>query len=132
MILLTLSVLWYFALSPFFDPESANGELIAQYKGKMPEENELLGSKEGWHHQLRMRRGLQYVVLHDPFDTKAQVDGPNGKEQSNVWIVRKQHRDEPNDDNVKVLGFYFIANDAIFEAPSMASILSTRLVCMTR
>ena len=76
-----------------------------------------------------MRRGISYIVHHDPIESNAQFEGPQGKEQSNVWVIRKQQRDEPQDDgSVRVLGYYFILNDAIYEAPSMASILSTRMV----
>lgn len=91
-------------------------------------EGQLLGSKQGWHHQLRLRRGVSYVIIQDPVETNTQIDGPNGKEASNVWVIRKQQRDEPETENVNVLGFYFIMNDAIYEAPSVSSIMSTRIV----
>ncbi len=121
------SVLWYFAQSPFFDPTSQNGELIAQYGGT-PQEGKLLGSKQGWHHQLSLRRGVSYIVLYDPIESNTRIDGPNGKEQANTWVIRKQQTDEPGQKDTKVLGYYFIMNDAIYEAPSVASILSTRMV----
>ena len=123
-------MLWYFAQSPFFEKTSQNQELITQYGGT-PLEGRFLGTKKGWHDQLRMRRGVSYVVHHDPIETNTQFDGPKAKEQSNVWVIRKQRRDEPQDESsVRVLGYYFILNDAIYEAPSMASVLSTRMVCI--
>ena len=69
------------------------------------------------------------MVHFDPIETQSQFEGQHGKEQSNIWVIRKQQRDEPEDDaNIKVLGYYFIVNDAIYEAPSMANVLSTRMV----
>jgi hypothetical protein len=79
-----------------------------------------------------MRRGVSYVIFQDPIETQTQVDGLQGKEISNVWVIRKQQRDEPEDENVKVLGFYYIINDCIYEAPSIANILSTRMVSISK
>ena len=103
---------------------------MTQY-GNTPLEGKLLGTKKGWHHQLSIRRGISYVVHFDPIESNTQVDGPQGKEVSNVWVIRKQQRDEPqNDVSIKVLGYYYILNDAIYEAPSLASVLTTRMVCI--
>ena len=125
------AVLWYFAQSPFFDPQSANGELISQYSNT-PLENKLLGVKASWHNELRKRRGVSYVVYYDPLESRTWFMGPQVEEQSNIWVIRKQQRDEPDrDDKIKVLGYYFIMNDAIYEAPSVASILTTRLVILS-
>lgn len=128
---LSSSVLWYFAQSPFFDPQSANGELISQY-ANTPLENKLLGVKASWHNELRKRRGVSYVVYYDPLESRTWFMGPQGEEQSNIWVIRKQQRDEPDqDDKIKVLGYYLIMNDAIYEAPSVASILTTRMVILS-
>lgn len=91
-------------------------------------EGQLLGSKQGWHHQLSLRRGVSYIIFQDPIESNTQIDGPNGKEVSNVWVIRKQLREDLDDGSVKVLGFYFIMNDAIYEAPSVSSLMSTRIV----
>lgn len=77
---------------------------------------------------LRKQRGLQFVVIHDPLESRTMVDGPNGLEPSNLWIIRKQLREQPNVDEVKVLAYYYIINDVIYQAPSIGNILEYRTV----
>jgi hypothetical protein len=55
-------------------------------------------------------------------------DGPNGPEKSTVWVIRKQNREGPTDRDVTVLGYYYIVNDVIYQAPSVAGILNYRMV----
>jgi mediator of RNA polymerase II transcription subunit 6 len=61
-----------------------------------------------------------------------QIDGPNGKELSNVWVIKKQDRVKRvgQEDQVTVLAFYYIVGDAIYQAPSVAKIMTNRLVCL--
>lgn len=62
-----------------------------------------------------------------------QIDGPNGKDFSNVWVIKKQDRAKRagQEDQVTVLDFYYIVGDAIYHAPSVAKIMTNRMVCLT-
>jgi mediator of RNA polymerase II transcription subunit 6 len=122
-----VTVLFYFATSPFFDQVSGNQSLFTQWVGT-PNQNEILGTRARFEANLRHQRGIQYVVEHDPLEEKATVEGPNGPENTNVWVIRKQNRENERDDSVTVLGYYYIVNNVIYQAPSVASILNNRLV----
>lgn len=121
------TVLFYFAASPFFDQVSGNQSLFTQWVNT-PNQNDILGTRAKFENNLRNQRGIQYVVEYDPLESHAMADGPNGPEPSNVWVIRKQNRENERDDGVTVLGYYYIVNNIIFQAPSVASVLSNRLV----
>ncbi len=120
-------MLFYFATSPFFDPVSGNQSLFTQW-ANTPNQNDILGTRAKFEANLRHQRGIQYVVEHDPLEEKATTQGPNGPEGTNVWVIRKQNRENEREDGVIVLGYYYIVNNVIYQAPSVASILNNRLV----
>jgi mediator of RNA polymerase II transcription subunit 6 len=122
-----VQVLFYFATSPFFDQVSGNQSLFTQWAGT-PNQNDILGTRAKFEDNLRHQRGIQYVVEHDPLEEKVMIDGPNGPEQSNVWVIRKQNREDETDNGVTVLGYYYIVNDVIYQAPSVASVFNYRMV----
>jgi mediator of RNA polymerase II transcription subunit 6 len=70
------------------------------------------------------------VVAYDPLALNVQIDGPNGKDFSNVWVIKKQDRVKRagQDDQVTALAFYYIVGDAIYQAPSVAKIMTNRMV----
>jgi len=121
------NVLFYFAASPFFDQVSGNQSLFTQWVNT-PNQNDILGTRAKFENNLRNQRGIQYVVEYEPLESHAMADGPNGPEPSNVWVIRKQNRENERDDGVTVLGYYYIVNNIIFQAPSVASVLSNRLL----
>ena len=124
-------VLFYFATSPFFDQVSGNQSLFTQWVNT-PNQNDILGTRAKFEANLRHQRGIQYVVEHDPLEEKATFEGANGPENTNVWVIRKQHRESERDDSLTVLGYYYIVNNVIYQAPSVASILNNRLVSAHR
>lgn len=75
--------------------------------------------------------GLEYIVAYDPLQTQAKnADGQFAAQPSNVWVIRKQQRRKrPGmDDEVSVLATYFVVGENIYMAPSVASVVSSRLV----
>ncbi|KAK5064882.1 hypothetical protein LTR84_000716 [Exophiala bonariae] len=121
------NVLFYFATSPFFDQVSGNQSLLTQWVGT-PNQNDILGTRQKFESHLRHQRGTQYVVEHDPLEAKVFIDGANGREPSNVWVIRKQHRENESDSGVTPLGYYYIVNDVIYQAPPIASVLDYRML----
>lgn len=109
---------------------SGNQSLFTQWAGT-PNQNDILGTRAKFEANLRHQRGIQYVVQHDPLEEKVMVDGPNGRENSNVWVIRKQNRENEDDRSVTVLGYYYIVNDVIYQAPSVANVLNYRMVSFT-
>ncbi|KIW51759.1 hypothetical protein PV05_10445 [Exophiala xenobiotica] len=121
------NVLFYFATSPFFDQVSGNQSLITQWVGT-PNQNDILGTRAKFEANLRHQRGIQYVVEHDPLEENVTLDGPNGPEKSNVWVIRKQNRETESESGVTTLGYYYIVNDVIYQAPPVASVLNYRML----
>lgn len=89
-----------------------------------------LRDKQTFESRLRERPGIEYVVAHDPLESQVRVQGPTGLEQSRIWVIRKQNREKPGtEDKVTPLAYYYIVNDAIFQAPAVGDVLTNRLVC---
>jgi len=84
-------VLFYFAQSPFFDRQSSNSSVFQQALSDY-RFGHWLNTRESFEAQLRRLSGLEYVVALDPLAMNVQIDGPNGKEFSNVWVIKKQDR----------------------------------------
>ena len=62
-----------------------------------------------------------------------QIETPEGQTlPANVWVIRKQFRPVAGDDSsIEVLSYYYIANLVIYEAPTVAKVLSNRIVRLT-
>lgn len=93
-----------------------------------PNQNDILGTRQEFESHLRHQRGTQYVVEHDPLEAKVFIDGTNGREPSNVWVIRKQHRENESDSGVTPLAYYYIVNDVIYQAPPVSSVLNYRML----
>lgn len=74
--------------------------------------------------------GLEYVVAYDPLQAHALVDPQFASQPSNVWVIRKQQRRKrPGmEDEVAVLATYFVVGENIYMAPSVSSVVNSRLV----
>ena len=89
--------------------------------------------------------GIQFVVVEDPVAVglmngsgSTQPVQENGavqrsglrQEQSGVWVMRKQRRKiEEGATKIEVLGLYFIVGENVYMAPTVGSIIGSRLVC---
>ena len=93
--------------------------------------NRNLRNKQTFERRLQERPGIEYVVAHDPLESKVLVQGQTELEQSRIWVIRKQNREKVSgEDIVTELAYYYILTDTIFQAPSAGDILTNRLVSM--
>lgn len=60
--------------------------------------------------------GIEYILLH--------VQGPI------LYVIRKQHRHSPSD--VTPIADYYIIAGTVYQAPDLASVFNSRLVCVHR
>jgi mediator of RNA polymerase II transcription subunit 6 len=76
-------------------------------------------------------QGLEFVVSYDPLQAAAQTDTSFAHEPSNIWVIRKQNRRKRSgfEDEVSVISTFFVVGDAIYMAPSVASVVGNRIVC---
>ena len=125
------TVLFYFARSPYYDPTS-NNEVIFQQGLTNMNMYYLIKTREDFEAGLRsMRgRGIEFMVAQEPAET-----GPGMG--TGVWVINKQKkRDDGEDrgpeDEMQVLETYFLVNENIYMSPSLADVLSARMVRLSR
>lgn len=77
-------------------------------------------------------QGLEFVVSYDPLQAAAQSNNQFAHEPSNIWVIHKQVRRKRSglDDEVEVLSTFFVVGDCIYMAPSVASVVGNRIVCL--
>lgn len=116
------SVLWYFYESPFFDHTSNNSVLINQGMSNLSMQH-LLETRAAFEGRLKSMSGLEYIVAQEP----AEMAPGTG---TGVWVIRKQtRRKKPGmEDEITVHATYFIIGDNIYMAPSLADVMSSRIV----
>ena len=119
-----LTVLPYFAESPFFDATSNNATLTTQALYN-PNMYYIIQTREAFEGRLRTMQGLEFMVIHDPSENDTK---PN---HSGVWVIRKQNRRKRQgaQDEVTGISSYYVVGDNVYMAPSVGNILSSRLVC---
>ncbi|KAI9822248.1 MAG: Mediator of RNA polymerase II transcription subunit 6 [Thelocarpon impressellum] len=111
-----MTVLHYFAESPFFDATSNNATLTTQANYN-PALLKYVETREAFEGQLRTMQGVEFVVACEPA-------------QAGAWVVRKQaRRKRPGaEDDITVLNTYFIIGETVYTAPSVGDVLGSRLV----
>lgn len=115
------TVLFYFAESPFFDRTSNNAVLYNQAMFN-PNMNMLVATREAFEGRLKEMSGLEYVVAQEPAEM-----GPGMG--TGVWVIHKQTRRKRDpEDEITVHAAYYIVGENIYMAPTLADILSFRMV----
>ena len=68
--------------------------------------------------------GLEFMVSHDPSINDTQP------EHNGVWVISKQNRRKRQgmEDEVTPINSYFVVGENVYMAPSVANILSSRMV----
>jgi len=116
------TILFYFAESPFFDKTSNNNVVFQQALHNINMAH-IIGTREAFEAHLRSMSGLEYIVAQEPAET-----GPGMG--TGVWVIRKQTRRKTNMgfEEITVHADYYIVGDHIYQAPSLADVLSARIV----
>ncbi|KAL9112733.1 MAG: hypothetical protein Q9227_003036 [Pyrenula ochraceoflavens] len=123
------NVLFYFAQSPFFDQTSNNNTVVLQCR--TPDQIEkVLATRELFEERLRKMSGIEYIVKYDPIQSQVVLDSPNGPEVSNIWVIHKRERRKrpAAEDEVNLLGVYYIVGDSIFMAPRVHRVVNNRML----
>lgn len=116
------TVLYYFAQSPFFDNTSNNYVLFQQGLNN-PNMFQYLETRERFEGRLSEMSGLEFIVAQEPAES-----GPGAG--TGVWVINKQTRRkrQGEEDEIVVHATYFIIGENVYMAPSLADILSARIV----
>jgi mediator of RNA polymerase II transcription subunit 6 len=124
-------VLFYFAESPFFDATSNNASLAIQANYNEAFRH-FVETREAFEARLKTMQGLEFMVAYDPLQAAAGANAQFVHEPSNVWVIRKQTRRKRSgfEDEVVVLATFFVVGDCIYMAPSAASVIGNRIVCL--
>ncbi|KKY15740.1 putative rna polymerase ii transcription mediator complex subunit [Phaeomoniella chlamydospora] len=116
--------------SPFFDKTSNNQSLLTQAQFNQ-DVAQSLATRDAFEARLRSMGGLEFVVAYDPLKMSVQIPTPDGgSDWSNVWVIKKQNRSKRQgfSDEVTILAYYYMVNDAIFMAPSIARVVGNRML----
>lgn len=118
------TVLFYFGESPFFDRTSNNQVVITQ--AQMPGRGHMIATRDAFEDELRKRSGLEFMIASSQMD----YGNPDCAESNGRWVIRKQIRTKQDGlaDGINVLATYFVIGETIYMAPSIAKILSGKLV----
>ncbi|KAJ4302150.1 Mediator of RNA polymerase II transcription subunit 6 [Collariella sp. IMI 366227] len=116
------SVLYYFAQSPFYD-KTSNNEVVFQQGLNNPNMTQFLATRELFEGRLKTMSGLEFIVAQEPAET-----GPGMG--TGVWVINKQTRRkrQGEEDEIMVHATYFIVGENIYMAPSLADLISSRIV----
>lgn len=111
--------------SPFFDHTSKNGLLWGQAERDM-RLWQMVMNREAFETQLRSMNGVEYMIVGEP-----QPVEPGSTEDTGIWVIRKQdRRKRPNgNDEITVLGTYYLVGENMYQAPSVYDIVGNHLVC---
>lgn len=107
----TDNVLEYFSLSPFYDRSSNNQVLKMQSSY-----NEQLQNRTDLQKELKNMKGLEFTL--------AVAQEPD------VWIIRRQMRFSPTE--AEIIATYFVVGENIYQAPSIYSVVASRLLSTTK
>ena len=116
------SVLFYFADSPFFDKTSNNWIVYQQSLANLSMRH-LISTRDTFEGRLKTMSGLEFIVAQEPAET-----GPGMG--TGVWVINKQTRRkrQNEEDEIIVHASYFMVGDKVFQAPSLADVMSARMV----
>ncbi|KAL8739825.1 MAG: hypothetical protein Q9190_007410 [Brigantiaea leucoxantha] len=86
----------------------------------------LIQTRDAFEARLRTMQGLEFMVSHDPSEGGQKV------EHSKVWVIRKQQRRKKvgAEDEITALSSYFVIGENVYMAPTVGSILSSRLLAI--
>lgn len=111
--------------SPFFDHTSKNGLLWDQAQNDW-RTWEMCNNRVDFETKLKSMNGVEYLIVGEPqkVDDPALVD-------TGVWVIRKQDRKKRagREDDVTVLGTYYVVGENMYQAPSVYDIVGNHLVC---
>lgn len=116
------TILPYFQLSPFYDQSSNNAILWSQAYNNANMFH-LIQTREAFEARLKTMSGVEFIVAQEPSEMAPDTG-------TGVWVVNKQHRRKRHglEDEITVLATYYVVGEHIFMAPSMADLLSSRIV----
>ncbi|TQV93129.1 MED6 mediator sub complex component [Cordyceps javanica] len=119
------TVLFYFAESPFFERTSNNAVIMSQAMNNMSMYH-FIQTREAFEGRLKTMSGLEFIVGEEPAES-----GPGMG--TGVWVIRKQTRRKryQEADEITVHASYFVVNENIYMAPTLADILAARIMSIS-
>lgn len=108
----------YFMESDFFDRTSNNWALFMQHRGEP-----WLVDRHQFEMRLRSMQGLEFMVVAEP---EPRPDGTD----TGIYVFRKQQRRKRagNEEDITVLGTYYVIGENIYQAASLEDIIGNKIV----
>ncbi|KAM0714092.1 hypothetical protein Q7P37_011056 [Cladosporium fusiforme] len=118
----------YFAKSPFFDWTTKNGLEIQQCQSD-PYGWHFSHNRKDFEAQIASRNGTEYMIAEGE---QMEFDAEGRPAKGGVWVIRKQDRTKgappKSRDAVETLATYYVIGENVYQAPSVADVLGTRLL----
>ncbi|KAL1306398.1 hypothetical protein AAFC00_005105 [Neodothiora populina] len=110
--------------SPFFDHTSKNGLLWEQAQNDM-RTWEICNKREAFETRLKSMNGVEYMIVGEPQKVEDAEVVDTG-----IWVIRKQERRKrtPREDDITVLGTYYIVGENMYQAPSVSDIIGNHML----
>lgn len=118
----------YFANSPFFDWTTKNGLEIQQCQAD-PYGWQFSHNRKDFEAQIASRNGSEYMIAEGE---QMEFDAEGRPAKGGVYVIRKQDRTKgvppKSRDAVETLATYYVIGENVYQAPSVADVLGTRLL----
>ncbi|KAL1583054.1 Mediator of RNA polymerase II transcription subunit 6 [Cladosporium halotolerans] len=118
----------YFAGSPFMDWTTKNGLEIKQCQ-QDPYGWHFSHNRKDFEAQIASRNGTEYMIAEG---AQMEFDAEGRPSKGGVYVIRKQDRRKAappaGKDALETLATYYVIGENVYQAPSVADVLGTRLL----
>ncbi|KAK3056097.1 Mediator of RNA polymerase II transcription subunit 6 [Extremus antarcticus] len=119
----------YIAESPFFDHMTNNGLAIAQSGNNLQLFN-MTWNRAAFEDDLKRKRGVEYMITGAPQAVKEGEEGWAGSGKTGERSTTRGLNGRVEED-LTTLGTYYLVGENMYQAPSIADIVSNRVLSAT-
>ena len=124
----------YISESPFYDPTTNNGMRFHHAQTDM-HAFQTVGNRKVFEDELKRKKGVEYMIVGEPQQLAGGPKVESGLGGNGMWVIRKQDRDRVHaadgsgrwEEDLTVLGTYFIVGENMYQAPSIGDVVANRL-----
>ena len=124
----------YISEMEFFNHTSKNGTAFLHAQTEM-QAFVRVGNRKAFEEQLKRQKGEEYMIVGEPQQLPGGPKVEAGVGGTGVWVIRRQDRDRVQamdgsgrwQEDLTVLGTYFIVGEHVYQAPSIGDLVGNRL-----
>lgn len=87
---------------------------------------EVCTNRHSFETRLKQMNGVEYLIVGEPQKESDPTLGPD----TGIWVIRKQERRRrpPREDEITILGTYYLVGENMYQAPSIYDIVGNHLL----